>query len=298
MATNSIGIRIADGSYYRVMEEGTPARKRLVLTTVQDNQRGAQIDLYRGNGGGIADAHYIGSLVIDEIEPATKGTPEIELIVGLDARGNLEAQASEKATGDRQTLSVALDSLGQGSEAESPEFGLDEDYQPELGVSPAEASSLTADTFPDIPRELSPETARLRRRRVLQYVGVGLAVLVVLLLILLLTLRITQAPKKAAPPKPAAVATAPQGASTAAPRTQASTPAAVSPSVPASGAASPKKPYPEGGVGYYIRWGDTLWDLSISFYRTPWLYGKIAKANDIKNPDLIFAHTEIYIPAR
>ena len=40
----------ADGSFYPVLEEGTPGRKRVILTTVKDNQGGAQIDLYRGGG--------------------------------------------------------------------------------------------------------------------------------------------------------------------------------------------------------------------------------------------------------
>jgi nucleoid-associated protein YgaU len=61
---------------------------------------------------------------------------------------------------------------------------------------------------------------------------------------------------------------------------------------------SSKAQYRVGGVVYQVRWGDTLWDLSLSFYRTPWLYGKIAKANRIKNPNLIFAHSQIYIPER
>ena len=51
-----------------------------------------------------------------------------------------------------------------------------------------------------------------------------------------------------------------------------------------------------GGVWYWIRWGDTLWDISYSFYRTLWLYSKIAGANNITNPDLIYANTRLFIP--
>ncbi|HAK45377.1 MAG TPA: hypothetical protein DCO79_05590, partial [Spirochaeta sp.] len=51
-----------------------------------------------------------------------------------------------------------------------------------------------------------------------------------------------------------------------------------------------------GGVWYRLKWGDTLWDLSSSFYRTPWLYGLIAVENGIKNPDIIYAGTDILIP--
>jgi hypothetical protein len=53
-----------------------------------------------------------------------------------------------------------------------------------------------------------------------------------------------------------------------------------------------------GGTWYWIRRGDTLWDLSSSFYRNPWLFRVIAERNDIRNPDLIFAGSRIYIPSR
>lgn len=298
MADTSIGIKIADGTFYPVLEEGNPGRKRVILTTVADNQAGAQIDLYRGNGTGISGATYIGTLVIDEIEPAQKGDPEIELIVKLDPDGNLDAQASDHVTGEHQTLSVALDSLTAGQTMEFPDFDLDERYQPELGVSPAEVTGLTADAHSSAASDfqaVEEDDRRLRRRRVLQYIGIAVLVAAVIAIIVLLILWFSR--------RPASATTAPASTtqSTQAPAPKPAQPAA------ASSAAGTSQPPPasagtthnrEGGVVYQIRWGDTLWDLSISFYRTPWLYGKIAKANNIKNPNLIYAHTQIYIPER
>jgi hypothetical protein len=49
-------------------------------------------------------------------------------------------------------------------------------------------------------------------------------------------------------------------------------------------------------VWHKVRWGDTLWDISILYYRNPWYYGKIARANGIRNPDKIIAGTLIRIP--
>ena len=48
-------------------------------------------------------------------------------------------------------------------------------------------------------------------------------------------------------------------------------------------------------VRYKIKKGDTLWDISASYYRTPWKYKKIAKDNNIKNPDLIYAGSYLNI---
>ena len=55
---------------------------------------------------------------------------------------------------------------------------------------------------------------------------------------------------------------------------------------------------PRGGVSYKIRWGDTLWDISEAFYRTPWLYPRIARFNNIRNPDLIIAGSTIKVPPK
>ncbi|MDE5775943.1 MAG: LysM peptidoglycan-binding domain-containing protein, partial [Treponemataceae bacterium] len=49
-------------------------------------------------------------------------------------------------------------------------------------------------------------------------------------------------------------------------------------------------------IVYKIKWGDTLWDLSATYYKNPWLYPKIAHYNNIKNPNYIVAGSTIRIP--
>jgi nucleoid-associated protein YgaU len=55
---------------------------------------------------------------------------------------------------------------------------------------------------------------------------------------------------------------------------------------------------PPEGAPYRIRWGDTLWDISEAFYRNPWLYPRIARFNNIRNPNRIISGTTIRIPPR
>jgi nucleoid-associated protein YgaU len=55
---------------------------------------------------------------------------------------------------------------------------------------------------------------------------------------------------------------------------------------------------PRNGVVYRIQWGDTLWDISAAFYRDPWLYHRIARHNNIRNPDYIRAGFNIRIPPK
>ena len=84
MSDSTIGIKLADGSYYPIInEEDAPKRRKLVLTTAHDDQTNVQIDLFRGEGSNIKDALYIGSLFIENIEMAEKGEPDIDLVLEL-----------------------------------------------------------------------------------------------------------------------------------------------------------------------------------------------------------------------
>jgi nucleoid-associated protein YgaU len=55
---------------------------------------------------------------------------------------------------------------------------------------------------------------------------------------------------------------------------------------------------PSEGVEYKIRNGDTLWDIAEAFYRNPFSYPRIARFNNILNPDLIISGTTIRVPPR
>ena len=59
----------------------------------------------------------------------------------------------------------------------------------------------------------------------------------------------------------------------------------------------PVKPVKPKDISYKIKWGDTLWDISDTYYKNPWRYKYIARYNGIKNPDYIISGTYITIPA-
>lgn len=166
MATSYIGIRVADGTYYPVFESGFRGRKRMVLTTVRDNQSTVQIDLYRGAGTEMADPEYVGTLLVEHVEQASKGEPEISLLVGLDQNGNLNATASDTKTGEYQSLSVSLSELSEEDTYEVPDFELEEGSvgdvdtldETESAFADAEAisdSEAEAEPFAE-PEEVSP----------------------------------------------------------------------------------------------------------------------------------------------
>jgi Hsp70 protein/LysM domain len=298
--TATIGIKIANGSYYPILQEGQVSRKRLVLTTVKDDQESVQIDLYKGAGDEIEDAVYIGSLVIEDIESAAAGEPEIELTLGLDGEGNLSATAGDNSTGDTQSLSVSMESLDEQGIYDIPEFDIDESFAPDPVITPEEESRLN-DEYED--REEEPP----RRRNpllLLAFLLFGIAVIVLLAFLLPRILKGPEVPplqaqNQTGPAVVAAPEPAPEAPAAVAEEPVAEPPAAIPekplPAAVTENPATPS-PLPDGGVWYQLQWGDTLWDLSSSFYRDPFRYGQIAAENGIRNPDLIFAGRDIYIP--
>jgi len=136
----------------------------------------------------------------------------------------------------------------------------------------------------------------------------GPSVLVLILLVLLgiivvgavafLVYRAVEGPRSTAATQPVTVAKEPAAQQPTAPQPAAAQPAATAPTpvtAPAPAATAPAAPTPQETY-YRIKQGDTLWDISATYYRNPWLYPRLAKANSIKNPDLIFAGTRIVIP--
>ncbi len=129
MSTGQIGIKTANGDFYPILSaEAGVSQKRLVLTTVRDEQTTVQIDLYQSQDeDSTAPGPYIGSLIVENIAPAASGEPDINLTVGIDADGNLNSTATDTASGAYQSLSVGLESLAEDKVFEVPDFALDEE---------------------------------------------------------------------------------------------------------------------------------------------------------------------------
>ncbi len=295
MSEEKIGIKIADGTYFPVLEENSSKRKRLILTTVNDNQSNVQIDLYKGEGEEFLNPSYVGSLTIDSIAPAEKGTPEIELKIGMNDENVLDAVAKDLASGTEESLSVSVASLPDENTYDVPEFSLDEDdLDEDLSLSEDDFDEdFEDDVNEDLPLDEhetvdKEDTERVSEKPKRRFHPVLTALLVLVSLLLLAALVYFLYNSFSGKEAPALQA---EKKSTA--------PAVTAPVVPANApivSEAKKTNVNDKGVWYRIRWGDTLWGISYSFYSSPKLYAKIAKENKIKNPDLIFAETKIFIP--
>lgn len=103
-----IGIKLADGSFYPIMEDGSPCNKDLILTTVKDNQTRVLVDLYRSKTGTMEDAEYIDSLQIENLVEHPNGSVELSLNIGLDENNKLSASMNDPETGASSNANVTL----------------------------------------------------------------------------------------------------------------------------------------------------------------------------------------------
>jgi nucleoid-associated protein YgaU len=312
---SEIGVKLADGSFYSVLEEDFTGRKKLVVTTSRDNQDSVQIDLYRGSLEG-AEA-FIGSLMIENIQPAPKREPEIELQLGLDSQGNLEASASDPMTGEKQSLSVSLSATADTAPLEDLDLEGETQARPAPGEGSFGRKGLAGESYPVEAEDRRKAPLEPRRPRVLAVIGFVLLGLLVLAGAAFLVWRLLDGERiprlfgggsevtrpEPVPPEPAEkpAAEKPAAEKPAAEKPAAEKPAAEKPAAQKPAAEKPVAAQPAAsadGIWYRIVWGDTLWDLAGTYYRNPWLYPRLAKANKIPNPDLIIAGHRLFIPKK
>ncbi|MCL2381743.1 MAG: Hsp70 family protein [Treponema sp.] len=327
---SDIGIKIANGEFYPILGENSTVKKRLVLTTVHNNQRSVQIDLYKSYTRTMVDALYIGSLVVEKIKPRPKGEPSIELIISSTSSGEVAADAIDMDTsvrGEHQTLSVSLKSLLESDtlDAEIPDFELEQNELPPTGLF-ERASKLK-------PKDKNVKKKKAKEKKSAVPWLVAVCVLMFLAAIggglwfFLLrdgggpaitwppAILVPQPPAPApapAPPPPAPPApppaqplVQPPGAGQVPPPViQAPPPPPVAAPPAGRQRVAPVSTFnvpaviPREGVRYQIRFGDTLWDIAEAFYRDPFLYPRIARFNNIPNPNLIISGRIIYVPPR
>lgn len=118
----TIGIKLADGTFYPVLEEGEPKKRMLDLTTAKDNQTKVQIDLYRSETGSMDDAEYVDTLEVTKMVPHPNGEPELHLSLGLDENNNLTAEVVDPETGKKSETEVNLVSRTLAEKANPSDF--------------------------------------------------------------------------------------------------------------------------------------------------------------------------------
>ena len=104
----TIGIKLADGSFFPVLEDNHPAQKALELTTAHNNQTKVMVDLYRSKSCSMDDAEYVDSLQIDNLVSHPNGEPSIAFSVSIDENSQLSANIKDPETGHQSETAIPL----------------------------------------------------------------------------------------------------------------------------------------------------------------------------------------------
>jgi molecular chaperone DnaK len=108
----SLGIETLGGVFTKLIERNTtiPSRKSQTFSTAADNQPGVEIHILQGERQFARDSKTIGKFKLDDIPPAPRGVPQIEVSFDIDANGILHVSAKDLGTGKEQKITITASS--------------------------------------------------------------------------------------------------------------------------------------------------------------------------------------------
>jgi molecular chaperone DnaK len=116
----SLGLETMGGVMTKVIERNTtiPARRSEIFTTAEDNQTAVDVVVLQGERELAADNRVLARFRLENIRPAPRGVPQIEVTFDIDANGILHVAAKDKDTGAEQKVTISETSNLDQSEVE------------------------------------------------------------------------------------------------------------------------------------------------------------------------------------
>ena len=108
----SLGIETMGGVMTKLIEKNTtiPSKAGQTFSTAEDNQTAVTVHVLQGEREMASGNKSLGRFDLQDIPPAQRGTPQIEVSFDIDANGILNVSAKDKATGKEQSIVIKASS--------------------------------------------------------------------------------------------------------------------------------------------------------------------------------------------
>ncbi|MGM0552852.1 MAG: molecular chaperone DnaK [Pseudomonadota bacterium] len=108
----SLGIETMGGVMTKLIEKNTtiPTRAQQVFSTAEDNQTAVTVHVLQGEREMASANKSLGRFDLQDIPPAPRGVPQIEVTFDIDSNGILNVSAKDKATGKENKIVIKASS--------------------------------------------------------------------------------------------------------------------------------------------------------------------------------------------
>ena len=104
----SLGVETYGGVMTKIIERNStiPVKKSQIFTTAADNQTSVEVHVLQGEREMAAGNKTLGRFHLDNIPPARRQTPQIEVTFDIDANGIVNVSAKDLGTGNEQHITI------------------------------------------------------------------------------------------------------------------------------------------------------------------------------------------------